>query len=148
MNSSLFTPTVKSLAFVFFCLLVWPVAQAQDSKKQDPRFHPVPMNPGPLGAAGYITLLPIDDRPAVGQFAQMIGAVADHKVSMPPKEMLGKFSMPGDTARLEQWLKSQDYSKTDALIVSVDMLAYGGLVASRTHKVSFDEAKKRLEFFR
>lgn len=121
---------------------------AQDSSKQDPRFKPVPMNPGPLGAAGYITLLPIDDRPAVGQFAQMIGAVADHKVIMPPREMLGRFTQPGDTARLEQWLKSQDYSKTDALIVSVDMLAYGGLVASRTHKVSFDEAKKRLEFFR
>ena len=148
MSSSLFTPTVKSLTFIFCCLLVWPIAQAQDSKKQDPRFHPVPMNPGPLGMAGYVTLLPIDDRPAVGQFAQMIGAVADHKVTMPPKEMLGKFSTPGDTARIEQWLKSQDYSRTDALIVSVDMLAYGGLVASRTHKTTFDEAKKRLEFFR
>ncbi len=121
---------------------------AQDSSKQDPRFKPVPMNPGPLGAAGYIALLPIDDRPAVGQFAQMIGAVADHKVTMPPREMLGRFTLPGDTARIEQWLRSQDYSKTDALIVSVDMLAYGGLVASRTHKVSFDEARKRLEFFR
>lgn len=139
---------VLKLAIAFFCLMAWSPAQAQDSKKQDPRFKPVPMNPGPLGAAGYVTLLPIDDRPAVGQFAQMIGAVADHKVTMPPREMLGKFSTPGDTARLEQWLKSQDYSKTDALIVSVDMLAYGGLVASRTHKVSFDEAKRRLEFFR
>ncbi len=121
---------------------------AQQSKQQDPRFKPVPMNPGPLGSAGYITLLPIDDRPAVGQFAQMIGAVADHKVTMPPMEMLGRFTRSGDTARIEQWLKSQDYSKTDALVVSVDMLAYGGLVASRTHKVSFDEARKRLEFFR
>ncbi|MBL8188862.1 MAG: DUF4127 family protein, partial [Acidobacteria bacterium] len=51
-------------------------------------------------------------------------------------------------ARIEQWLKSQDYSKTDALIVSVDMLAYGGLVASHSQTVSFEEAKKRLEFFR
>ncbi|MBL8189936.1 MAG: DUF4127 family protein, partial [Acidobacteria bacterium] len=116
---------------------------AQDSRKQDPRFKPVPMNPGPLGAAGYITLLPIDDRPAVGQFAQMIGAVADHKVSVPPKELLGRFTTPGDIARIEQWLKSQDYSKTDALIVSVDMLAYGGLVASHSQTVSFEEAKKR-----
>ena len=121
---------------------------AQESKKQDPRFKPVPMNPGPLGVAGYITLLPIDDRPAVGQFAQMIGAVADHKVTMPPLEMLGRFTQAGDVARIAQWLKSQDYSRTDALIVSVDMLAYGGLVASRTHKTSLEEAKARLEFFR
>ena len=73
---------------------------AQGSQKQDPRFHPVPMNPGPLGSAGYITLLPIDDRPAVGQFAQMIGAVADHKVTVPPRDMLGQFkphSGPGFT---------------------------------------------------
>lgn len=133
---------------VFSAMLSGLTVQAQDSKKQDPRFHPVPMNPGPLGAAGYITLLPIDDRPAVGQFAQMIGAVADHKVAMPPREMLGRFTIPGDTVRIEQWLRSQDYSKTDALIVSVDMLAFGGLVASRASKVTLDEAKKRLEFFR
>ena len=121
---------------------------AQESKKQDPRFKPVPMNRGPLGVSGYITLLPIDDRPAVGQFAQMIGAVADHRVTMPPLEMLGRFTQAGDVARIAQWLKSQDFSRTDALIVSVDMLAYGGLVASRTHKTSLEEAKARLEFFR
>jgi len=125
-----------------------PTGMAQQSKQQDPRFKPVPMNPGPLGSAGYITLLPIDDRPVVGQFAQMIGAVADHKVIMPPRELLGRFTEAAPTARLEQWLKSQDYSKTDALIVSVDMLAYGGLVASRTSKTTLDEARKRLEFFR
>jgi hypothetical protein len=106
------------------------------------------MNPGPLGSAGYITLLPIDDRPAVGQFAQMVGAIADHRVMMPPREMLGLFTAPGDTARIEQWLRAQDYSKADALVVSIDMLAYGGLVASRRYGVPLDEAKKRLEFFR
>lgn len=143
------TTTLRCLLLgTLFIVLAGPRISAQDSKKQDPRFHPVPMNPGPLGAAGYITLLPIDDRPAVGQFAQMIGAVADHKVAMPPREMLGRFTSPGDLARIEQWLRSQDYSKTDALIVSVDMLAYGGLVASRASKVRLDEAKKRLEFFR
>ena len=135
------------IALLIACVFE-PAAGAQESKQKDPRFHPVPMNPGPLGAAGFITLLPIDDRPAVGQFAQMISAVADHKVTMPPREMLGRFTTPGDTARIEQWLRSQDYSKTDALIVSVDMLAYGGLVASRTNKTSLEEAKKRLEFFR
>lgn len=138
-----------SLILLALCLGAGSASlQAQDSRNQDPRFKPVPMNPGPLGAAGYITLLPIDDRPAVGQFAQMIGAVADHKVSVPPKELLGRFTTPGDATRIEQWLKSQDYSKTDALVVSVDMLAYGGLVASHSNKVSFEEAKKRLEFFR
>lgn len=142
---------IKSPGLCLAALLIslfWSSEGFAQNSKQDPRFKPVPMNPGPLGVAGYITLLPIDDRPAVGQFAQMIGAVADHKVTMPPLEMLGRFTQAGDVARIAQWLKSQDFSRTDALIVSVDMLAYGGLVASRTHKTSLEEAKTRLEFFR
>ena len=106
------------------------------------------MNPGPLGPAGYITLVPIDDRPATGQVAQMVGRIADHRVMTPPREMLGRFTRPGDAAQIEQWLRTQDYSKHDAIIVSVDMLAYGGLVASRRRGAPFDEARKRLEFFR
>ncbi|MGE0127226.1 MAG: DUF4127 family protein [Blastocatellales bacterium] len=135
---------VTVLLIVSVCLPAW----AQESRQQQPKLKPVPMNPGPLGPAGYITLVPIDDRPAVGQFAQMVGKIADHRVTMPPREMLGRFTQPGDAARIEQWMRAQDYSKTDAIIVSVDMLAYGGLVSSRRHGVTFDEAKKRLEFFR
>lgn len=136
------------IAAVLLALLCQSVSQAQETRPPQPLPKPVPMNPGPLGAAGYITLLPIDDRPAVGQFAQMVGAVADHRVTMPPRALLGRFTTPGDTVRLAQWLKAQDYSKTDALIVSVDMLAYGGLVASRTHQTMLHEAQQRLEFFR
>jgi len=144
-------PRKKYPAHLVTALLIASVCQparAQESRRQEPKLKPVPMNPGPLGSAGYITLVPIDDRPAAGQFAQMVGKIADHRVTAPPREMLGRFTQPGDTARIEQWLRAQDYSKNDALIVSVDMLAYGGLVASRRHGVTFDEAKKRLEFFR
>ncbi|MDX2030676.1 MAG: DUF4127 family protein [Blastocatellia bacterium] len=127
---------------LIFCIALFAFQQAP------PKLKPVPMNPGPLGAAGYLVLVPIDDRPAVGQFAQMVGAVADHKVTMPPREVLGRFTAPGDPARIEQWLRGQNYSRVDGLIVSVDMLAYGGLVASRRHGVPLEEARKRLEFFR
>jgi hypothetical protein len=140
-----------AVSFIAALLLALPyyIAGQTPQPRQPPRLpKPVPMNPGPLGAAGYITLVPIDDRPAVGQFAQMIGAVADHQVVMPPQALLGRFTTPGDTTRLAQWLKAQDYSKTDALIVSVDMLAYGGLVASRSLQTRLDEAQERLEFFR
>jgi hypothetical protein len=99
------------------------------------------------GPLGRIILVPIDDRPAVGQFAQMIGAVADHEVIMPPESLLGRFTQPGDGARIEAWLRAQDYSRIDALIVSVDMLAYGGLIASRAPAVQLDQARGRLAFF-
>lgn len=136
------------IAALLLALLCWSAGQAQQPRPRPTLPKPVPMNPGPLGAAGYLTLLPLDDRPAVGQFAQMIGAVADHKVTMPPRALLGRFTTPGDTARLAQWLQAQDYSRTDALVVSVDMLVYGGLVASRTFQTRLDEAQERLEFFR
>lgn len=104
--------------------------------------------PGIGGAAGRLTLLPIDDRPAVGQFGVLIGAVADQRVEMPRRELLGNFTTPGETVRIERWLRQRDYRGTDALVISVDMLAYGGLVASRTSGVSLAAARKRLDFFR
>lgn len=134
--------------FILFALILLFGALFPASAQRKPPLTPVPMDPGPLGAAGNIVLLPVDDRPAVAQFAAMIGAVADHKVIMPPREMLGRFTTPGDTARLEAWLRAQDYSKVDALIVSVDMLAYGGLIASRAPLTPLADAQKRLEFFR
>lgn len=119
-------------------------------KLQHPDLQPGGLlRPGmPLGPAGFIVLVPVDDRPAVAQFAQMIGAIADHRVVMPPPEILGRFTTPGNTAQIEQWLRAQNYSRVDALVVSVDMLAYGGLIASRVPNVSEKEARKRLEFFR
>jgi hypothetical protein len=113
-----------------------------------PKLKPVPMNKGPLGSAGYLVLVPLDDRPAVGPVAQMIAAVADHKVTLPPRELLGRFTQPGDTAKLSEWLKAQDYTKVDALIVSLDMLAYGGLIASRVQATPLEAARERLEFLR
>lgn len=131
-----------------FHLLITSLILILPATVRSQELKPVPMNPGPLGPAGNLVLVPIDDRPAVGQFAQMIGEVADHRVTMPPPEMLGRFTEPGDTAAIESWLRSQDYSKVDALIVSVDMLAFGGLVASRVDRTTYDDAAKRLGFFR
>ena len=102
------------------------------------------------GPARHLILVPIDDRPAVGQFAQMIGAVADDDVQMPPAEMLGNFTTPGRPEAIADWLLSPaagDRPAPAALLVSVDMIAYGGLVASRTHAVPLDEARRRLDLF-
>ena len=102
------------------------------------------------GPARHLVLVPIDDRPAVGQFAQMIGAVADYDVEMPPQEMLGNFTTPGRPEAIADWLLSPAAGERPvpaALLVSVDMIAYGGLVASRTHAVPVDEARRRLDLF-
>lgn len=91
-----------------------------------------------------ILLIPIDDRPAVTQFAQMIGSMADVEVVTPPSDMLGKFTSPGEPARILRWMREQNLSKFDTVIVNLDMIAYGGLIASRVPDTSYPTAVQRL----
>lgn len=127
-----------------------PTNQPAEEKVEDLQPPPAPPKPPlkPEEPLGRVLLLPLDDRPAVAQFAQMIGAIADYEVIMPPKDMLGRFTTPGDTKKIQDWLSIVNYSKIDAVIISVDMLAYGGLVASRVADTTQAEALKRLEIFR
>ncbi len=95
--------------------------------------------------AERVFLVPLDNRPAAGQFAQMIGAMADVQVVMPPYETLGRFVQPGDPEAILGWLERQDYSDVSAVIASMDMIAYGSLIASRTNDTPQDVAIKRLQ---
>jgi hypothetical protein len=57
--------------------------------------------------------------------------------------MLGRFTTPGTTTALGLWL-AENARVADLCITSIDMLAYGGLVASRTPAVPLDLALKRV----
>ncbi len=89
-------------------------------------------------------LVPIDSRPATGQFPTMIGKIAGIEVITPPESILGRFTTPGNCGLVADWLKKQDMSDAIALIVSTDMLAYGGLIESREDNVKATTALKRL----
>lgn len=91
-----------------------------------------------------ILLIPIDDRPATTQFAQMIAEMADVKVELPPTSVLGKFVQPGWPEQILGWMASTDLSQYDAVVLSTDMIAYGGLIASRTDRTSYNLAINRL----
>lgn len=149
------TPPAKPKATTAKPTAKKPAAPAKKVEEAEEKFDdlqppPTPPKPPlrPNELFGRILLLPLDDRPAVAQFAQMIGAIADNEVMMPPKEMLGRFTTPGDTKKIQDWLSIVDYGKFDAVIISVDMLAYGGLVGSRVPDTTQAEAMGRLEFFR
>lgn len=90
-----------------------------------------------------IALLPLDDRPCNTRFAAEIAAIGGDLLSHPPREMLGHFNTPAEAAPLQNWL--ENLPAVEALIVSVDMLAYGGLVASRTTATSLETALSHLE---
>jgi len=95
--------------------------------------------------APKVLLVPLDSRPAAGQFAQMIGKMASTDVETPPVGELGRFTTPGQPDAVLDWLAGQDYTGVGAVVVSIDMVTYGGLIASRTDDVPFLQAELRLQ---
>lgn len=95
-----------------------------------------------------VLLIPLDDRPPCLQFPVQMGKISDVEVVTPPRELLGRFTEVGKSDELIRWLQAQSLSRFDAAIISVDMLAYGGLVGSRTHGVTEKEALKRIQVIR
>ena len=96
-----------------------------------------------------IAFVPLDDRPVTVQLPVLLGRIAGVRVSTPPKAMLGNYLQPGDADGIVDWLtvRSSD-PRNDAFVVSTDMLAYGGLVASRIPGPSYADAVQRLSALR
>ena len=96
------------------------------------------------GAPGPIVFVPLDDRPVTYQLPVMLGAIAGQPVVTPPRAMLGEYLRPGDPDALANWLQGDATRGASALVVSTDMVAYGGLVASRIPGVTVAGAVARL----
>ncbi|HEX6501327.1 MAG TPA: DUF4127 family protein [Micromonosporaceae bacterium] len=92
-------------------------------------------DPTPLA---HVALVPLDDRPVNLVDPVDTGALAGIAVDTPPRAALGRFTTPGDPAAVGQWLLDQ--RDADAYVVSTSMLAYGGLIASRTASMSETDA--------
>jgi hypothetical protein len=101
-----------------------------------------------VGHQTKILLIPLDDRPPCLQFTERIAMIANAQIISPPREMLGRYTDPGKSEEIVKWLKGLDLKSFDAAIISMDMLAYGGLVASREYQVTEQTALKRLEVLR
>lgn len=91
-----------------------------------------------------ILFVPLDDRPVTLQLPILLGRVAGRTVLAPPSALVGRYLAPGDGAGILRWLRSPAAAGADALIASTDMIAYGGLVASRVPGVSAADAGERL----
>ncbi|MHB0937027.1 MAG: DUF4127 family protein [Armatimonadota bacterium] len=94
-----------------------------------------------------LLLLPLDDRPVNLDAPVQLAGVAGERLLVPPTEWLGHFLQPGQPDRLAEWLLDSAPEARTA-IISLDMLAYGGLVASRTPAVAGKEARERLQVLR
>jgi Protein of unknown function (DUF4127) len=91
-----------------------------------------------------IAFVPLDDRPVTLQLPVMLGRIAGQPLLVPPLPLLGHYLRPGDPAALEAWLQSAQTQNASAIVASSDMLAYGGLVASRAPGIGPIDAFARL----
>jgi hypothetical protein len=90
-------------------------------------------------------VVPLDDRPVTAQLPRLLGAIAGVRVAEPPASLLGRYLVPGDPDAVLRWLRDEAPPDARAYIVSADMTAYGGLVASRIPGVTRALAYTRLE---
>lgn len=88
-------------------------------------------------------LLPLDNRPCNVLFVRQLAGIAQAEVVTPPDHWLGSWLNPGQCDRFPGWLREQA-QPGDHLLLSSDMLCYGGLVASRNAAVAEAEALQRL----
>lgn len=91
-----------------------------------------------------ITFVPLDDRPVTLQLPVLLGRIAGVQVKAPPRALLGRYLRPGDPDKVERWLNAPANAHAQTIVVSTDMLAYGGLVASRLPDTAYDAAYFRL----
>lgn len=89
-------------------------------------------------------LIPLDERPCNRVFPSMIGETnKEIELLIPNQDILGNKKTPTDTYKISQFLLD-NIEDCDSAIISLDMLLYGGLIPSRLHNLSFDEAYQRL----
>jgi hypothetical protein len=92
-----------------------------------------------------IAFVPIDDRPVVLQLPVMLGRIAGVTVEPPPRALIGRFFELGKPDAIIAWLNHEAAKpQTNAFVISTDMLAYGGLTASRAPGPNYADAESRL----
>ena len=90
-----------------------------------------------------ICFVPIDNRPVCYSLAIDIAAIdEDIELLTPPREFLGDLTKSARVNEILDWL--ENIPACDAMVLSLDTIAYGGLIPSRRSPDSLEEIKARL----
>ncbi|KKI92097.1 hypothetical protein WQ54_10980 [Bacillus sp. SA1-12] len=90
-----------------------------------------------------VVYLPLDERPVNFIFPQQLAAITDLDMIVPDILFFGRKKQPADFNRMKEWL-FHETKDAEYLIISIDMLVFGGIVPSRLHHLSKEECMKRL----
>ncbi len=91
-----------------------------------------------------ICVIPIDNRPVCYNLFKDIADIDESiELFIPERKMLGDLTKSADIKGLFEWLKQ--VPQVDAMVISLDTIAYGGLIPSRRCPETFEEIKARVE---
>lgn len=91
-----------------------------------------------------IGFLPIDNRPVCYTLPEQIAKIDESiELFLPNRSLLGDLTKYADVNGIFEWLKN--LPKLDALVISLDTAAYGGLISSRRCSNSFEEIREKIE---
>lgn len=94
-----------------------------------------------------VALIPIDNRPVCYTLPLDIAAIdAEIELILPERKLLGDLKNKADIEGILNWLKLQNH--IDAIIISLDTIAYGGLVSSRRGNETSSEILNRINKLR
>lgn len=93
-----------------------------------------------------LVLLPIDERPCNYTFPALLARDTAYEVVCPPMSIMPCQKRAGDCEGLMAFLE-QEMATATAVLLSLNMLLYGGLVPSRLHGDSFETIAARLQRF-
>ena len=88
-------------------------------------------------------LLPLDSRPVCYDLPLLF----DPALIVPPLSIMDYYHTPSEFEKISEFLDDA-CRNVDEVIICVEQLVYGGLIASRNSSISMDEALKRLAFIR
>lgn len=93
-----------------------------------------------------IAFIPLDNRPVCYELAKDIAAIdGEIELHLPPKWLLGDLKRSSRIDGLYSWIES--LNEIEYLVVSLDTIAYGGLIPSRRTTETLSQIKSRVEKF-
>ncbi len=90
-----------------------------------------------------MALLPLDDRPYNLSYVRGLARLVGRELHVPPPGLIGTFFTPGQPEACGRWLLDLP-DGVSTVIVALDMLTCGGLLASRSEAIDRDGALERL----
>ena len=91
-----------------------------------------------------IAFILIDNRPVCYTLPKLIAGIDENiEFFIPDRKYLSGLKKQADIENLFTWLSA--LPKLDAIILSLDTLAYGGLIPSRRCPETFEEIKTRID---